>query len=151
MPPLVSAVEVSGFRSIRHSRVALEPLCALVGEPEAGKSNLLAALRCVLDPLVAPAPADAARGGPPQIALEAELGAGGHVRLSGSPAAVERVADAPPPPVLYLPAAARGGRLLAPGAAVKTPAGALFRRAARDEVNPQPATVRALDRVSQPE
>src|SRR5690348_15229047 len=58
MPPLVSELVVQGFRSVMHTRVTLEPLCALVGEPETGKSNLLAALRAVLDPAVDPEPGD---------------------------------------------------------------------------------------------
>jgi hypothetical protein len=142
MPPLVSAVEIARFRSIRHSSVALSPLCALVGEPEAGKSNLLAALRCVLDPLVPPGPGDRQHGGPDEISLEATLGSGGAVRLTTSGPGVQRSAGTPPPPVLFLPAAARGDALLASGAAVETPAGALFRGAGADG---EPAILQALE------
>ena len=50
----VTRVEVSGFRSARDVAFSPGPLCALVGEADAGKSNLLAAIRAVLDPAAAP-------------------------------------------------------------------------------------------------
>jgi len=37
VPPLVSELVGEGYRSVKHSRLMLEPLCALVGEPETGK------------------------------------------------------------------------------------------------------------------
>ena len=45
----VTRVEVSGFRSARDVALSPGPLCALVGEANAGKSNLLAAIRAVLE------------------------------------------------------------------------------------------------------
>jgi predicted ATPase len=117
MHGLVTAVSISGFRSIRRSRMELGPLCALVGEPETGKSNLLLALRAVLDPAVAPGVADQARAGPVQMELEATLASGAHVRLTGRPPSIERTAEAAPPPVLYLPATLRDGTVVAEPAA----------------------------------
>jgi hypothetical protein len=111
-----------------------------VGEPETGKSNLLAALRCVLDPRVDPVPTDAARGGPAEMELEAVLRSGARIRLTGRPHAVERSAEAAPPPVVFFPAALRDGALVAaPGplrhgdAADPALIGA-FRRALAEEV-----------------
>ena len=50
----VTHVEVRGFRSARDVAFSPGPLCVLVGEADAGKSNLLAAIRAVLDPAAAP-------------------------------------------------------------------------------------------------
>ena len=142
MPPLVSELVVDGFRSIGHSRVMLEPLCALVGEPETGKSNLLAALRVVLDPSVSAQPGDQLRGGSGEIGVAARLVHGGLVRLDGTPPDMLRSAESPPPPVLYLPAAMRAGALVAADA---SPAPDIFRAMAADAALTQPAIIAALD------
>jgi hypothetical protein len=112
----VTRVEVRGFRSARDVAFSPGPMCALVGEADAGKSNLLAAIRAVLDPAAAPVTgADAAEGGDGQISIRLELAGGGEAALEGRPghdAASEHDAA---PPVLYLPAEARAGAVL-PGA-----------------------------------
>jgi ABC-type dipeptide/oligopeptide/nickel transport system ATPase component len=60
----VKRVEVSGFGSARHVAFSPGPLSALVGEANAGKSNLLAAIRAALDPAAAPLTArDMTEGG----------------------------------------------------------------------------------------
>jgi len=140
MPVLVSELAVEGFRSIRRARVTLAPLCALVGEPETGKSNLLAALRAVLDPSAEPEPADVPRDEPRPMALEATLGDGQSVRLTGSPGAITRSGGDAAPPVVYLPASARANSLVAPSDA---PAAALFRQAAPGGPEPMARTVQA--------
>jgi len=143
MPALVTVAEIRGFRTIRHSRLALAPLCALVGEPETGKSNLLAALQCVLDPAADPVLADRARAGPPEIELEASLAAGDSVRVAGRPPHTRRSGEGSPPPTLFLPATTRDSTLVAaPGsdtAIVET-----FRRAAAKRAL-EPALIRAVD------
>lgn len=149
MAPLVAALEVRGFRSIRHSDLALEPLSALVGEPEAGKSNLLAALRAVLDPDARLRASDRPRGDGGELALEARLGAGGVLRLAGDPPV--RSGDGTPPHVLYLPASARAGAVLAyPEDAGAHRAATVFRDALRatptsSEAAPALAAVRAIE------
>src|SRR3954447_12077777 len=125
MASLIASVEIQGFRSIRHSRLDFNPLCALVGEAETGKSNVLAALHCVLDPSVDPVPADLTRGGPQTISLRASLGQSGRVQVVGRPPTTRRSGQAPPP-VLFLPAAARDGGLLA-ARGTTNPAQAAFR------------------------
>jgi AAA15 family ATPase/GTPase len=50
----IAGVEVRGFRTASEVSFSPGPLCALVGEADAGKSNLLAAIRAVLDPAAAP-------------------------------------------------------------------------------------------------
>ncbi len=48
--PYVSRLEVKNFRNFRRLDLALEPSVVIVGENQTGKSNLLQALRLVLDP-----------------------------------------------------------------------------------------------------
>jgi hypothetical protein len=139
MPALVTELAVEGFRSIRRSRVALEPLCALVGEPETGKSNLLAALRCVLDPAVTPGIEDLERSGARELALEAALADGTRARVWGAPPSVSRAATEPPP-ALYLPAAVRAGELVVPA---PSPAAGVLRGAASDGADGLPRALEA--------
>src|SRR5918994_6708730 len=80
----VAGVEVRGFRSAREVSFSPGRLCALVGEADAGKSNLLAAIRAVLDPAAAPlSPADAAEGGDGEVAIRVTLADGGVAALAG--------------------------------------------------------------------
>ena len=48
--PYISKVEVSNFRNFQRLEVSLEPTSVIVGENQAGKSNLIHALRLILDP-----------------------------------------------------------------------------------------------------
>jgi hypothetical protein len=112
--PLVEHAVVHGFRSIDHVRLSLSPLCALVGEAHAGKSNLLAALRAALDPLAAPLEAgDVTRGAREPVVVRLRV-QGRRIELSGRPPDVTHESSVPPPPVLFLPAAARSGAVVAP-------------------------------------
>jgi hypothetical protein len=110
----IARVEVRGFRSAREVSFSPGQLCALVGEANAGKSNLLAAIRAVLDPTAAPlSPADAPEGGEGEVAIRLTLAGGGVAALTGS---LDRHAVTGPaacPPVLFLPADARTGAVLA--------------------------------------
>jgi hypothetical protein len=81
----ITAVEVRGFRTARDVVFSAGPLCALVGEADAGKSNLLAAIRAVLDPAAAPVTAnDAAAGSDGGISIRVELAGGGEYALDGT-------------------------------------------------------------------
>jgi len=134
----LSRIRIRGFRSVRDVAFEPGPLCALVGEVQAGKSNLLAAIRALLDP-DAPAlsAADVARGGD------------GHVRIEGSagalPLSLEAHPPAPPaasregaPPVLFLPASERATAVLAsrPNRPVAERALELFARALAEPRHP---------------
>ena len=114
-PALVIAdVEVRGFRSAREVSFSLAPMCALVGEANAGKSNLIAAIRAVLDPTAPPlGPGDAAKGGDGTISVRVGLSGGGEALLSGTVEShsVARPADAPA--ILFLPSERRGDAVLA--------------------------------------
>jgi predicted ATPase len=106
----VTRVEVSGFRSARAVAFAPGPLCALVGESSAGKSNLLAAIRAVLDPAAAPlTESDATRDGDGEVSVKLRLADGGTAELAGTPERHAVTASASPPPVLFLPADERAG------------------------------------------
>ncbi len=81
----IAVVDVRGFRTARDVSFSPGPLCALVGEASAGKSNLLTAIRAVLDPAGAPvASADAAEGGDGGISIRVTLAGGGEAASPAS-------------------------------------------------------------------
>lgn len=65
-------VRVRGFRLARDVAFAPGAVCALVGEANAGKSTLLAAVRALLDPEA-----------PPLLAADVARGAGGGILIEG--------------------------------------------------------------------
>jgi hypothetical protein len=151
-PTLRLARQVRGFRSARAVAFSPSPLCALVGEASAGKSNLLAAIRAVLDPASAPlAPGDAARGGDGKISIRVRLADGGEAALTGT--AEDHALDRPLRPVLFLTAAARAGALLASGepeSAAAARALEIFRRALAKGGPSSAAPALAAVKVSRP-
>lgn len=121
----LAEVRVRGFRSLLDVTLRPGAITALVGEASAGKSNLLAAVRALLDP-AAPAPAgdDASREGDGRIRIEGVLASGRPVSLSGVPPRLVGSREGAPP-VLFLPAGLRSGPVVAgPAVAGKRPAGA---------------------------
>jgi len=110
-------VRVRGFRAARDVGFAPGAVCALVGEANAGKSTLLAAVRALLDSAAAPLRAgDLTRGdGGGGLLIEAELGSGETVRLAGLPPASERVFPAGLPGVIAMPAELRAGEVVDSG------------------------------------
>ena len=103
-----------GFRSVRDVSFSAGSVCALVGEANAGKSNLLAAIRAVLDPEAAPlTAADTREASEDEMSIRVRLADGGEATIKGTPGhrSVRGVADLPP--VLFLPADARAGAVLA--------------------------------------
>jgi hypothetical protein len=141
-------VAVRGFRTARDVSFSVGRLCALVGEADAGKSNLLAAIRAVLDPAAAPVTAsDAADVGDGRISIRATLAEGGEAILEGTPDDdVASVHDSRLP-VLFLPAEARTGPVLAApnGRGNEHEAGAIFRREAGNR--PPTSAAKALSLV----
>ena len=59
---LIREIRAVNFRSARRLAVDVGPICALIGEPGAGKSNVLFALRALLDPGVELSRSDVTRG-----------------------------------------------------------------------------------------
>jgi hypothetical protein len=110
----VTRVEVSGFRSAREVAFSPGPLCALVGEANAGKSNLLAAIRAALDPAAAPlTAADMTAGHEGAVSIRVTLADGSEAALEGTPGRTALTGGATAPPTLFLPAEERAGALLA--------------------------------------
>jgi predicted ATPase len=107
----LETVRVRAYRSARDVELRLGPVTALVGEARSGKSNLLAAIRTLLDPS-APPRADDLRGRASELTVSARLTNGRTIGLSarrrGRPRARRRGA----PPVVFLAAARRSGPLL---------------------------------------
>ncbi len=105
---------MSGFRSAREVAFLPGPLSALVGEAEAGKSNLLAAIRAVLDPAAAPLSAsDMTEGRKGEVFIRVRLADGSETALAGRPGRTTVTGAATALPTLFLPAEHRGGAMLA--------------------------------------
>ena len=102
-------VRVRGFRSARDVALALRAVCALVGEASSGKSNLLAALRLLLDPdAPPPGPEDAWRGDG-DVRIEGRLADGREVAYAQG----EGTDEGELPAVLFLPAGLRSENVVA--------------------------------------
>jgi putative ATP-dependent endonuclease of the OLD family len=130
---LLGTVRVRAFRSARDVELELGPVTALVGEARSGKSNLLWAIRALLDPTAPPRRKDL-RGRASALTVEARLSDGRRIGLTARPPEEPRARRRGAPPVLFLPAPRRSGPLLdldgfsdAADAAVRS-----FRAALRD-------------------
>jgi len=146
----VTRLEVRGFRSAREVALAPGPLCALVGEANAGKSNLLAAIRAVLDPAAAPlTAADMAEGGDGTVSIRATLADGSEATLEGSPGRNTVTGAANPPATLFLPAEERAGAVLAASTPKKNgpAAGVLERELGRRSATPGAQALAILEAV----
>ena len=118
----VREVRIRGFRSAREVSFRPGPVCALVGGPSVGKSNVLEAVwRLLGREAPAPAPTDVTEGSGGTIELTATLAGGDEVSLTARPPEVVN-ARGQPVPVLFLPAALRSGVLIAPGRDLPRPA-----------------------------
>ena len=103
-----------GFRSAQDTTLRPGPVTVLVGEANAGKSNLLAAARALLDPACGLSAADATVGGDGRIVLEADFAGGGKATIVlGSDGRLVADRGVEPPPVLFLPSELRAGPVLA--------------------------------------
>lgn len=127
MPDLafgVRDVRIRGFRSARSVGFAPGPVCALVGGPSVGKSNVLAAVWTMLQQgRPEPSPGDVATEDAGAIQLAATLASGDRIAVEASPPAGV-TASGPPVPVLFLPASLRSRELVAEPS--RTPARAHF-------------------------
>ena len=108
-------VYVRGFRSIREAEFRPGRVSALIGEPSAGKSNLLAAIRALLDPEAAPLTVgDVASSDAGQIRIVGTLSDGSTIAVNGGTDGAADAVGIARPSVLYLPATLRSGRVVAP-------------------------------------
>lgn len=121
----LAEIRVRGFRSLLDVTLRPGAITAPVGEARAGKSNLLAAVRALVDPAAPMLTAeDVSREGDGRIRIEGELAVGRLVTLSGAPLDLV-VSREGAPPVLFLPAALRSGQVVAdPSEGGERPAGA---------------------------
>jgi predicted ATP-dependent endonuclease of OLD family len=114
---LLSRVRIRAYRSAADVELELGRIAALVGEARAGKSNILRAVRALLDPTARVEPADVRHDHDGTLAVEADLDDGRNVSLRARPpeASAEREGA---PPVVFLPAGLRSGTLAeaSPGA-----------------------------------
>lgn len=111
----LNRIRIRGFRSVHD--IAFEPgrLCALVGEARAGKSNLLAAIRALLDAAAPPLSIeDVAEGGDGRMLIEGTVG-DQELSLEASPPGASTAQREGAPPVVFLPASERAGAVVAPG------------------------------------
>lgn len=110
----VRDVRIEGFRSARSVGFAPGRVCALVGGPSVGKSNVLAAIWTLLQRgRPAPAPSDVTAGQTTAIRLAATLADGERIVLETHPP-LAATASGRTVPVVFLPASCRSGRLIAP-------------------------------------
>ena len=107
----IAQLRVRGFRSVVDARLAPGRMCALVGEAQVGKSNLLAAVNALLDESAYLAPTDATTLAETPIRIEATLETGERLALEASASGVSRTGESLP--VLYLPASERATTLVA--------------------------------------
>jgi len=134
---VLSEIRVVNFRSARRLTQRPGPICALIGEPGAGQTNVLFALRALLDPGYDLATADLTPG-QRTISIEATLADGRNVSLADRSGA---------PPIVHLPTDLRGGDLVSPtaGFPAADAVHAVIREALARAPAPRVALVRALE------
>jgi hypothetical protein len=143
----ITEVAIKGFRTARDVALAPGAMCALVGEANAGKSNLLAAVRAVLDPKNAPLTDGDVAAEVGGVAIRARLAGGGEVLLERKPGEAVHTGAELAPPVLFLPAEARGGAVLAPSSVSVERAEGLRQVLSRQRATPAAQALALLDAV----
>ncbi len=146
----IREVRIRGFRSARSVGFAPGPVCALVGGPSVGKSNVLAAISLLLQRGAAkPTVGDLASGAATPIQLSAVLHDGAEISLEATPPG--RAAwSGRMQPVLFLPASARSGTLVSrprPGGEAARVAAEYLTTAAESSGTPARGLVAGLERL----
>ncbi|HXJ66367.1 MAG TPA: TOPRIM nucleotidyl transferase/hydrolase domain-containing protein [Actinomycetota bacterium] len=100
--PLLREIRAVNFRSARHLVLRPGRVCAFIGEPGAGKSNGLFAVRALLDPGFDLSSTDVTFG-ERELSIEATLAGGRTISLTDRAGA---------PPIVHFPAAIRDGHLV---------------------------------------
>ena len=109
----LTSVRVRDFRSLTDVSFQPGPLTALVGDAGAGKSNLLAAIRTLLDPGVPAVASDVSFGGRSPIRLYGALAGGQSLLIEAAPPLDHSKRKGRGPTVLFLPAGLRDGDVVA--------------------------------------
>jgi hypothetical protein len=100
---LLSRVRVRGFRSLIDVTLRAGAVTALVGEAKTGKSNLLAAIRALMDPRAPqPTSSDVCVEGAGLSHLDGELADGRRASLSGAPPRFVATREGVPPVLVLL-------------------------------------------------
>jgi hypothetical protein len=135
--PLIGEVRVVNFRTARRLGLKLGPICAFIGEPGAGKSNLLNALQALLDPGFDLSTTDIAFG-ERVISIVATLADGRTISLD------ERAGA---PPILHFPTDLRGTTLVSSteGSPAAEAASGVIREALARAPAPRVALIRGLE------
>ena len=133
---LLHEIRVANFRTARDLVVRPGTICALIGEPGAGKSNALFAVRALLDPSFRLTSGDLSSGAY-ELSITATLTDGRIVSLA------EREGT---PPIIHFPAALRSSSLVAgsrdgPARTIRR----IIRQALVDAPAPRVALVRSLE------
>jgi putative ATP-dependent endonuclease of the OLD family len=140
-------VEVRGFRSAHEISFAPAGVCALVGEANAGKSNILVAVRALLDSGAPPiVRGDLSVGGDRRITIRGVLASGETLGLEAVPPRAARASRDGAPATLFLPGSARASSLLAasqPHDEEAARAFELFQGALAEQVGSRPASATA--------
>jgi hypothetical protein len=102
VPALLSEIRVTNFRSARRLALQPGPICAFIGEPGAGKSNVLLALRALLDRSFDLSASDVTSG-QRELSIEATLANGGTISLNDRTGA---------PSIVHFPSSLRGSDLV---------------------------------------
>jgi hypothetical protein len=131
---LLSEIRVVNFRSARRLALQPGPICAFIGEPGAGKSNVLLALRALLDPSFDLSAADVTFG-QHGLSIEATLANGRTISLDDRTGA---------PPIVHFPTSLRGGDLVS--GSVESPSAEAIHGVIREALARAPAPRVALIR-----
>jgi predicted ATPase len=107
----LATVRVRAYRSARDVELRLGPVTALIGEAGSGKSNLLRAIRALLDRSAPPGREDL-RYRARELSVEARLSDGTRIGVTARPPETPRARRRGAPPVLFLPAETRSEPLL---------------------------------------
>ncbi|HWL90470.1 MAG TPA: hypothetical protein VNP90_03805, partial [Actinomycetota bacterium] len=111
----LTSVHVRRFRSLKDTSFRPGAISAIVGEPSTGKSNLLTAIRALLDPDAAPlTSADVAHDEEGPIRIVGELADRSTISVGGEADEGSSAEGSSRPPALFFPAGLRDGPLVAP-------------------------------------
>ena len=110
MTAVLEHVTIRGFRTAHDVAFSPGPLCALVGEANTGKSNLLLAVRALLDPGAPPFGADELAPGAERIEIDGTLTDSRHITLGERRSGPSRSSSRAPSARASSSRPARGGR-----------------------------------------
>lgn len=144
----IASLRIRGFRSVVDATLAPGRLCALIGDAQVGKSNLLAAIEVLLDESAVVTSSDESTLAEQPISIEATFETGRRLTAEATGSVVTRRGEAPP--VLYLPASERARSLVVdePEHPIAERVLALMREALDEQGNGRPPSSGTLPAAS---